>query len=525
MDVWNSLPPLSRRTLLTGSAAGLTLLSLAACAGTPGTLPNGAVEGTPVRGGRLRIGVIGGGTSEVISQFSGPTMADHARNIQVYETLVHLSPDLSEVQPGLAEEITMSDDFLTMTIRIRDGVVFHNGQSLTSEDIAANLIAWTEPTNRNFKSFGTNYDPANVKVLDKLTVEVTLKSPSARPQASLASGNFSISSKGGGEYNGTGPFMVQSFVPGKSSLMVKNPNYWIEGKPYLDELEIISFNDNDSLINATKSSEIDGMTQIPYAQVAGFAADPAFKVINAPTPNNNSFLVRTDEGPFEDVRARQAIKLLADRQQLVDVALLGYGDRGNDLFGPGLQFFDDSVPVPEQDIDQARSLLKAAGVLNREVELVTADVSAGLVEAAVLFAQQINESGLLNVKVKKVDPGAFYDPSQVWMKPHFTQTDCAPVLSLPQVYRGRTVVFNETHWAGPEREKFDQLVVQADASDTGLAQELWIEAQKVWREQNGYLSWNSLRLLDVVGANVSGVVPHSAEPLGGYQFLNVWKTA
>ncbi|WP_111721070.1 ABC transporter substrate-binding protein [Homoserinimonas sp. OAct 916] len=522
------LPNVSRRTLLRVGASGLAafgLASLAGCATDGGALvspSNGASDLIPKRGGVLKIGLIGGGSGEVMSPYTGATMADHARTPQVWDTLVTLSPDLGTVEPSLAEEFSMSDDFLTMTLKLREDVVFHNGKELTAEDVVKNFRAWTEPDNRNYSTFGKKYDADSVVAVDKYTVQATFNQPWARPFTGLAWASYSIWTMDAGDFIGTGPFILESFNPGKSSVMVANPNYWQEGLPYLDRLEILSFNDNDSLINAVRSGEVQGMAQVPFAQVPAFEADSTFNVIKAKSPNNSCFLVRTDEGPFEDVRARKALKLLADRQQLIDVALLGNGELGNDLFGPGLQFFDDSVPVPGQDVDEARSLFKAAGILNQEVSLQTADVSAGMVESAVLFAEQINNTGLLKVNVKKVDPGAFYDPTQLWMKSHFTQTDCAPVPSLPAVYQGRTVVFNETHWEGPKREEFDRLLNSADGVDVGLAQDMWIDAQTIWREENGYLAWNSLNLIDVVTQQVKGIVPHSAEPLGSYRFLNVW---
>lgn len=515
--------PITRRTVL-GSGLVLTGAGLlTACIKQPSeSTSTASTSGNPVRGGRLRIGLIGGGSSEVISPYTGPTMADHARTLQVYDTLFAFSPDLQTVVPKLAEKIEMSDGLKKMTLTIRQGVTFHDGQPLTSDDVVFNLQEWTAEANRNYSSFGNKYDPKTVRALDKYTVELVFNVPWAHPEGSLANTNCSIASKNKKEFNGTGPFKVKSFTPGKSSLMERNSDYWVEGKPYLDELEIISFTDNDSLVNAVKSGEVDGMAQVPFAQIPGFRQDPSFSVIEARSPNNSCFLVRTDVEPFKDPRARRAMKLLADRKQLVEVALLGHGDEGNDLFGPGLPFFDESVPVPSQDVDEAKSLLKAAGVGKQEITLHTAEVSAGMVESAVLFAEQINKTGLFTVKVKKEEPGAFYDPTQLWMKMAFTQTDCAPVLSLSQVYKGRTVVFNETHWEGPQRERFDALLTQADGSPDNLAAELWIEAQKIWREENGYIAWNSLRLIDVVASRVKGLEPHSAEPLSAYQFLNAW---
>ncbi|MFD4422157.1 ABC transporter substrate-binding protein [Agromyces sp. NPDC058484] len=517
---------LSRRTFIQTGALGLAVvgaMSLAGCTPGPAGTPSGAAT-EPIRGGRLKIGIVGGGSSEVISEYAGPTSVDHARAAQVYDTLVGMKSDLTDWEPGLAEDMRVSDDSRVMTISLRDNVVFHDGQPLTSEDVIANLVAWADPANRNYAGLGEKYDATSVRALDKLTVEVQFKEPWARPHPLFTMPSCGIASKNRGQFNGTGPFVVENFSPGNSSLMKRNPNYWEEGKPYVDEVEILSFSDSDALINATKSGEVHGMATVPFSQVPGFAADPQFAVLDVPSPTNSSFLVRTDQGPFQDVRARQGLKLLADRQQLVDVALLGFGEPGNDLVGPGLPFFDNTVPVPQQDVDEAKSLFKAAGLGKETITLHTADVGPGIVESAVLFAEQINKTGLLDVKIQKEEPGAFYDPSQIWMKMNFTQSEFAPVRSLSQGYSLRTFAFNETHWAGPERDKFAKLLTQAEAANDALATEIWVEAQQIWREQNGYLTWNSLRIIDVLGARVAGTVPHSGGPLGNYRFLDMWFT-
>lgn len=520
---------ISRRSLLVAGAGGLSLLAvggLAACSSpSAGPAPSGSgVAGSPTRGGRLRIGIIGGGASEVISPYAGPTSADHSRTPQVYDTLLQMTPDAKSMAPGLAEELTMNADFTVMTIRLREGVVFHDGKPLGADDVVWNFQEWAQEGNRNYTTVGFRYKPSSVRAVDGKTVEIKLDVPVARPQVALTWFGCGIAPKGGsapGTYNGTGPFVVQSFTPGQRSLMSRNPNYWREGQPYVDELEIISFSDPDAMVNALRGGEVDGVPTVPNAQIASFKGDSSFTVLEADSPTNTCFLMRTDRPPFDDVRVRQAMKLIPIRQQLVDVALQGYGKPGNDLFGPGLPFFDETVPVPEQDIDQARSLLNAAGYGGGlgELTLHTAAVANGMVESAVLLAEQANQTGLMHINVKKEDPAAYYDPTQLWMKVDFGQTDCAPVTNLSSVYLSRTKVFNETHW---DNEQFNTLLAEADRSPDDVAAEKWIEAQRIWREESGYIVWNSLTLLDVVRANVQGLVPYTTAPMANYTFVNAW---
>ena len=118
-----------------------------------------------------------------------------------------------------------------------------------------------------------------------------------------------------------------------------------------------------------------------------------------------------DKAPFDDVRVRQAIKLLADRDQLVEVALSGFGQVGNDLFGRGLPFYDSSLPQRTRDVAKAKSLLAAAGHGNGlDITLQTSPASPGMVEAATLLAQQAKAGGV-NITISQVDSSSYFDPS------------------------------------------------------------------------------------------------------------------
>lgn len=128
--------------------------------------------------------------------------------------------------------------------------------------------------------------------------------------------------------------------------------------------------------------------------------------------------MRVDRAPFTDVRVRQALRLATDRQALVDNVLEGFGRVGNDLPGPGAQFYLDTPR--DRDLDQARSLLKQAGQQDLRVTLQTSPVVPGVVEAATLFSQQAKEAGI-TVNVKREDPSQYFDPSTLYLKMAFAQ--------------------------------------------------------------------------------------------------------
>ena len=134
--------------------------------------------------------------------------------------------------------------------------------------------------------------------------------------------------------------------------------------------------------------QVHVIDNVPFAQTVPLGMTPGLKTLVAKTGGWLPFTMRVDQAPFSDVRVRQAMRLIVDRPQMIAQALSGQGSVANDLFSPFDPSFNHSLPQRHQDLDQAKSLLKAAGHADLAVELVTGDVAAGLVEAAQVFAQQ-----------------------------------------------------------------------------------------------------------------------------------------
>src|SRR5947207_2151292 len=124
---------------------------------------------------------------------------------------------------------------------------------------------------------------------------------------------------------------------------------------------ITSITDPTARLNALLAGTIDGLAQLPFQEAKAHQTTGDINVFVAPSPQAMMFYMDTTKAPFTDPRVTLAIKLIADRKALVQSAISDYGTVGNDIFGAGLPFYDKSLPQREQDIDKAKSLLKAAG--------------------------------------------------------------------------------------------------------------------------------------------------------------------
>jgi peptide/nickel transport system substrate-binding protein len=215
------------------------------------------------------------------------------------------------------------------------------------------------------------------------------------------------------------------------------------------------------------------------------------------------------------------MKLIADRKALVAGAISGYGVVGNDIVGKGLPFYDDSLPQREQDIEKAKSLLKAAGQEKLTVELSTSDIFPGFVEAATLYAQQAKAAGV-TVKLKNVPANSYYNPSLAYLKMPFAETQWA-LSSLKMFYLQALAAdapYNETHW---KSAPFATLLTKAvGAPNKAAAQSLWNQVQKIQYEKGGYINWTNADWVDGTSKKLQGLKGSAAGALGNFRFMDAW---
>src|SRR5579859_3663120 len=228
---------ISRRQLI-GGAAGLAAAgSIAAACGSSGGTGTGTSTpvpaGKPKHGGNFRLGVTGGGSKDIMDGQNIITKPDQARLITAFETLLLFDDNYKLTTNGLAESVTQ-DNPKQYTIRLRSGIEFQNGKTLTADDVIYSF------QRIGTKAYGlTGYaatatmDIAAMKKLDKYTVRLPLISPDATIPNTLASYTFNMVPVGYKAFPatqiGTGPYKLKSFTPGAQSVHVRNPNYWRGG--------------------------------------------------------------------------------------------------------------------------------------------------------------------------------------------------------------------------------------------------------------------------------------------------------
>jgi peptide/nickel transport system substrate-binding protein len=520
--------PVTRRQVLRGALSGAVVLGaggvLGACGGDDDG-GGGGGGGTPAEsggklktGGALRVGATGGGAKDSIDAHRPTVDTDIMRCWNLYESLAVRTPDFSELQMLVAESIEAEKSPKTWTVRLKEGVTFHNGKPVTADDVIFSLRRILDPKDPKVGAASIGYvEEKKLKKMDERTVRITLEFANAGFPDDVGQYFNAIVPTDYDVKNpvGTGPFKYKSFTAGQQSEFTKYADYWEEGKPYVDSLTIIDFPDDTARTNALLGGQVDVIDNLPAAQLQNVKSNPNLRVLSSKTGAWQPFTMRVDQAPFDDVRVRQAFRLIVDREQMVQQVLSGQGRIANDLYAPYDPAYADDLPQRQQDLEQAKSLLKQAGREGLSVELVTAPVFQGIVEAAQVFAQQAKGAGV-NVKVRKVDSGTFYGDN--YLKWTFAQDFWATRVYLSQVAQGDLPEspFNETHWEDP---KFIDLIQQARAEvDEGKRADILHEAQTMQYEQGGYIIQYFSNIIDAYSAKLGGFV----EAKCGFPFGNYW---
>jgi len=529
---------ITRRTFLDGAAKGGFVLGagslIAACGGSSSSGGSSATStstslstssGTPKHGGTLTAGLTGGSSSDTLDPNSPVNNTDYARVANLYESLVWLNA-AGVPEFRLAKEMTPNAKATEWTIRLRDGVTFHNGKPLTADDLIFSIHRVLNPkAPGEAASALAGIKAADIKKLDKLTVKVPFSRPYSTFVETLAA-NITVYVVPVGfdpkKPIGTGPFKYKSFTPGQQSVFDRYENYWNSPLPYVDSLVMTNFEDETSQVNALLSGQVDVINLLSQDTINTVTGSRK-KVVISPGGGWNPFTMRVDQAPFNDARVRQAFRLLVDRPKMNDIVFGGHGTLGNDVFAIWSTEYDHSLPQRQQDIEQAKHLLKAAGHQDTVFQLTTADIAQGVVNMAQVFAQQASQAGV-KVKLNQVTVTDFYGPN--YLKWVFAQDYWYYQAYLAQVSQATLPKspYNETHW---DNAHYNNLYQQALAeNDASKRDEIAHEMQKIDYDEGGYIIPFFPPVIDGYSPEVGGIVQSKVgSSFNDWDFAHMYKMA
>ena len=368
---------ISRRRFVQGAAAvtaGAAVVGLAACGGS--SSEDATADTTPAEVKPLRIAT---GKQEHVAapwESSGGSLFILS---MVGEWLTWQQPDGS-LEPRIAESWTASEDAKSWTFKIRQGVMFNDGTPLTVDDIVYTYTAiFDEAIHKGVSRSKGNYDnildAAGVVKVDESTIQFNLLQPNGNFPYFVSSACYGMciikkDAFGGAGWEETmisaGPWKMVSHVNTESTVYEKNPYYWDTNfAPAFNTVELVQFVSAATALPQLQTGELDFIGAMEAADA--LALDEAEFTINT-LPAGAGFAhvhMRTNFGPFQDKRIRQAAALTIDRPGYVDGIMMGIGGRvGNDSVMDPYNTADTSVPQRVKDIEKAKALMAEAGVPN-----------------------------------------------------------------------------------------------------------------------------------------------------------------
>ncbi|MER5842056.1 ABC transporter substrate-binding protein [Streptomyces prasinus] len=517
-------PGLRRRGFLAATgAASLGALALTGCGGTgTGPTDDAGEGGSPKKGGRLRAAFAGGGAGETLDPHMANLFVDVARAKALFDKLADYGADLS-ARPRLAErwEPNRTLDRWRVTLR---RAVFHDGRPVTAKDVLYSYRRIADPK-RAFRA-KASLEPVDLdasRATGERSLEFVLKRPTAEFPNVLAAFGAYIVPEGATGFDrkpvGSGPFRFRSFTPGRSAVFARHDAYW-EGAPHLDEIEFVVANEESARVNALLGGQIEYAHELNPATARAHEGKGEVEIVRLRGSAMQAFCMKTDRPPFDDERVRRAFFLIADREELVDGALSGAGEVGNDLFGKGYEYYADGLPQRAPDLDEARALLKQAGAENLKVTLDTSAVAAGFTEAASIFRDQAAKAGV-TVEVRMGSKDSYWSDVLDRGTLCCYRSGAMPIEAHISQRLLTDSTTNATRW---RHEDFDALYRQAQSTRdrTGRAA-VYERMQRRLYAEGGFLIWGFADWIIGTARTVKGVETEApANTLDWARFDTVW---
>ena len=405
---------------------------------------------------------------------------------KIMNRLVRPGPD-GTPQPALATRWSANEDATVWTFDLRAGVTFHDGSTFDAGDVVYSLRRVLDPE-RDSPARAPVAMIESVEATGPLRVRLTLGSPFADMPLQLMDFRLRIIPEGSGPTIGTtgigtGPFVVERFDPDGITVLTANRDYW-EGPPGVARVEVIAIPDAQARLQALLGGQIDmerGIT--PQLRIVLEKSD-RYKVQQLPTGNWIGIVFRTDVAPYDDVRVRRALRLVVDRQQLLDLALGGRGIVACDTpVAPTDQYRADmSCP---RDIPKARRLLAEAGYSDGlDVELHISTLDPSWPAMAVAYQEQAAAAGI-RVSIVKASTDGYW--SEVWMQKDAVATrwnERPADQALNEIFRS-DAKWNESYFDDPV---FDWMLEEARRTlDFEARKALYIDAQHYLLRNSGTL--------------------------------------
>lgn len=444
---------------------------------------------------------------------------DQVLYANVFEGLTRFGPDGS-VQPGLAASWTISDDGLSYTFQLREGVAFHDGTTFEASDVVFSLDrARAEDSTNAQKALFAGIE--DVEALGDSSVRIDLAAPQGNFLFNLAWGDaVMVAPESIGDIKnlpiGTGAFRFEQWRRGDQISLSRNADYW--GEPASLEAATFKFiSEPTAAYAAMLAGDIDAFYSYPAPEnLAQFERDPRFTVLSGNTEGETILAMNNQQAPFDDIRVRKAVSHAIDRQAIIDGAMFGYGTPIGSHFAPHNPDYVDLTAIAAFDPALARDLLAQAGYAEGFSTTLKLPPPSYARRGGEIIAAQLREVGI-EAEI------SFLEWAQ-WLEQVFRGYDYGLTIVSHTEPMDINIYARPDYYFQYDNPDFQALIeTLAVESDPAARSALLAQAQTTIAEDfvNGYLF--QLALTSVVDAKLQGIwkdAPTQAVDLTGVRWAD-----
>lgn len=473
-----------RQFILTAIAAGATLPMAMSMA-------TEAIAATPVKGGTLRQGLGYGSTTDTLDPGTSENGFTQALLYTYGNHLTEVS-NTGELIGELAESFEPQNAASSWVFNLRQGVEFHNGKSLTADDVIA-TFNYHRDENSKSAAKGLLTAIKSIKKDGDNRIIFELEGGNADFPFIVSDYHLLIHPSKDGKIDalsgvGTGGYALDTFEPGVRAILKKNPNYFKEDRAHFDEVELLSIIDVTARQSAIMNGDVDVIDSVDPKTVALLGRAPNLNILETTGTQHYTFPMRLDVEPFGNRDLRLALKYAINRQELVDKILLGHGKAGNDIpVSSAMPFLNTDIAQREFDPDKAAEHYKKSGH-SGPIQLSASDAAfAGAVDAAQLIAASAKQAGIDIEIVREPNDGYW---SNVWNKKGWCACYWGGRPTQDWMYSAAYTAdteWNDTAWKETDDAKaFNELVVSARSeTDEKKRKTQYFEAQQLLHDDGG----------------------------------------
>lgn len=447
---------------------------------------------------------------------------------EIYSTLAGPSEDGKSVVPGIATSWEQSADKLSWTFKLRSGVKFSNGQPLTSADVKFS-VEQNQKEDAPFyfiDSIITSMDTpdANTIVFHTAKPWAPLPADMALYANSIVPNNYAGKSAEdfGNSPIGSGPFKFDSWQRGSQLKLVKNADYYVSGKPYLDSVTFTVVPDGNTRATQISSKQAQINEFPPYSSAAALKGQANVKVNAFKSSEMDYFGMNTTKAPLNDPKVRLAIAQAIDREAILKAVLYGYGTVANSYLSPALWAHDSSVKTPGYSLEDAKKTLASSSEPNGFSTSITIASGNDNQSAQAQLIQSDLAKLKIKVEIKTLDPAALTAAKKVYnydMAFGYFTTDIIDPDELAR-FGGTINGGSNTVYTGWANEQMNQLADTAStASEQSDRQKAYSTMQQLVATNVPYLP---LYYAPALYSNSTEVHGFQIAPTGNYFLENVY---